>query len=188
MSEQTVKKMLWIVPIGFVILFCIFSIASGSANIGIRSFAVDSKDILYVGTYNHIEVYEQGKMIHTISPQTSRGYVFTITENDTILLSTGDVVYLISTDGNEIETLKEHAGGVYTELQFHKNEFTSKNYDVYTLKNKFGRTKIVKNDTETVYKISVFSFIVKILLYISTAGILLLVLHILLLPKRQKKG
>ena len=186
--ETKIKRLILIIPLALIIIFCIFSIASGSADIQIKSFAVDSAERMYVGTESRIDVFDQGVHVFSISPQTSRGYMFTITEDDTILLSTGTIVYSMELDGKVIGSWDDKASGVYNNLQKSRSGFISKNNDIYTKKNTFGRTKIVKNDDITVYEITVFSYIVKLLFYGSSAGMLLLIFNLLSINRRKQKG
>ena len=85
----------------FCILFaCLMMVITGTATLSISGFAVDSSDRLYVGMQKEICVYENGTIIDRLSPHTSRTYIFTITEDDTILLSTSTTIYVMDLKGN----------------------------------------------------------------------------------------
>ena len=97
---------------------------TGTVQLSISSFAVDSKDRLYVGTTKEISIYEHGEMVGSINPKTSRTYRFTITEEDTILLSTSDKIYIMDLEGNVLETKEDLGADVYNQLSYKKKTFS----------------------------------------------------------------
>lgn len=170
MIDHKMKKQLIICFISVSILFlCIISKLTGLTDSDVKCFAVDSNDRIYVGKSEKILVYDNGIAVNCLNPQTSRGYMFTITEDDHILLSTANTVYSMDLEGNILDTWKDSASSVYTEIQFNKNCFESKNSDVYSLKYRLGWTRILKNNCEVVYKITTLSFVVKIILELAVA-------------------
>lgn len=164
---------------GTVVLFIVLMINLGFVTLGVKSFAVDSLGRMYIGKSSKIEVYEKNQLVNSFSAQTSRSFVFTILENDEILLSTGTIAYLMDIDGNVIDSWGDTTAKVYNNIQFKKNEFISSNGDVYRIKSKLGWTKIVKNNGEVVYKITLFSFIVKIVFVITVVMFVWFILFIL---------
>lgn len=167
-ETKKINKLMIVCPIfGFIMLFCVFSIISGKANLGISSFAVDSLDRVYIGTSQQIEVYEGGILKYTINPQTSKSYVFTILDDDTILLSTATTVYSMDLSGNILDSWEDRATETYHRISKNKNKFMLENGDEYKLKGWAGWTRIVKNGETVVYRITVFSFAVKLILYIT---------------------
>ena len=89
-DNMKIPKLVFIyVFIAFLALTSCYVIDSKhSVTISYNGFGIDSTGILYVGKNSAIEKIKDGKVIETLSPQTSRGYAFTIKNDDTILLST----------------------------------------------------------------------------------------------------
>ena len=163
---------------------CLLLVITGTVQLSISSFAVDSKDRLYVGTTKEISIYEHGEMVGSINPKTSRTYRFTITEEDTILLSTSDKIYIMDLEGNVLETKEDLGADVYNQLSYKKKKFTSPNGDVYKLHN-LGRSKITKNDTEVVFQMSGLSATIK---YILFAAFIMLFLYLVAMLTRRSKA
>ena len=165
MDEQVLKYfLLFILVISIIMIPCLILIIGGHATLSIAGFAVDESGRLYVGTASEIQIYENNELVGTLSPKTSRSYAFTIKDNK-LLLSTASQVYLMDLDGNVLETKEDLGASTFNQLQRQRKRFVSDN-DTYRLKNTWGRAKIVKNDSEIVYQISIASVIVKALLVI----------------------
>ena len=60
---------------------------------------------------------------------------------------------------------------MYNKIQYNKRKFYSHNGDEYKLVGELGRTRIVKNGGETVFKISLLSFFVKILIAVCAVAL-----------------
>ena len=144
-----------------IVFSCLFLLISGNVNLFVSGFAVDSQDRLYVGKENRIDVYENGNVLYSINPRTSKSYTFTIT-NDTIVLSTASTVYHLDLEGQEISSYEDKGADTYNQINYHKRKFTSPKGDEYKLVSFLGRTKIVKNKTSVVYQLSLLSFAVKL--------------------------
>lgn len=169
MSER--KRFIKLIPLfsllGVVMLTCVLLIVSGIANPFISSFAVDSEERLYIGLQGRIEVYDGNSKISTINPKTSRSYVFTILEDDTILLSTSTTVYSMELNGNILDSWEDHGAQTYNDIQYSNLQYISRTGDRYTLDGILGWSRITKNDTVVMYSISVISFLVKVMLLAS---------------------
>lgn len=135
--------------LGALMAFSLFSVATGRADIVISGIAADSDGRVYVGCDKGIEIYEKSELIRRISIPTSRGYKFTIV-NDRIILSDGDYIYTINSNGEilstQTDTYGNHVRAGYT--------FKAENGDIYRVKSFLFRTKIIKNDNTVVYRIS----------------------------------
>jgi hypothetical protein len=162
----------------FVIFPCLLLILTGVATPFIDCFSVDHLDRLYIGAESEIRVYEDGKQIKSIGPQTSKSYMFTIQEDNTILLSTATEVYTMDLDGNILSVREDPGADMFNQLQYRKRIFVSKNKDTYRLKNYFTWTSIEKNGAEVVYKISGVSFAVKVVIVSSIMLIIALTIRI----------
>jgi len=158
------------IPMTCVVVFCLLLLITGKATPFISGFAIDKNDWIYVGEETEICVYENDVLIRTINPQTSRAYAFTIAD-DQILLSTASIFYIMDLDGNILDAQDDPGAHMYNQLQYSKRKFISHSGDIYKLKGQMGWTRIVKYDTQTVYRISLLSFLVKILLALSLLAI-----------------
>lgn len=164
MEGSRIKAYFLIVMPWVAILFvCVFLIITNTVTLSIASYAVDHDDNLYVGTTGKIDVYEGDKQIAQLSALTSKSYVFTI-KNGTIQLADSVNVYTMDLSGNVIDERKDPGSETFYQIQRNSKSFVSSNGDRYCIQNRLGRTRIVKNDSETVYQISVLSVVVKILL------------------------
>ena len=171
---------IWVVGLVSMIL-----LMTGTVSPFIECFAVDDQNRLYVGTISEIQVYDKDKHIKSISPQTSKSYMFTISDDNTILLSTANTVYSMDLDGNILSTSDDNATDIYNQIQYKKYKYTASNGNTYKLVSPFGFSRIVKNGSEVVYHISVFSFVIKILLYLTFLGVFFIIISNVL--KQNKK-
>lgn len=167
---------------GLVVITCIFMIISGTVTLSISSFAVDSRDRLYIGTENKINIYQDGEIIHTIESPTSRSYVFTI-EKDEIVLATPSTVYRMNLEGDIAGEQEDPSAGEYNRLQW-KKAFVSRSGDSYK-KVGFLLTRIIKNDNQVVYQVSTLSVVVKLILAICFIALFSTPVY---LYKKQEKG
>lgn len=180
MSNTNVVKVFFATAVvGLIGLICILLIICGAATPFVQCFSVDQQERIYVGLNGKIEVYEHGKCIESFSPQTSRAYVFTILEDDSILLSTPSMVYSMDLHGNVLDSWKEDGTDTFNQLQYKRNRFTSLDGSQFRLKGNLGWTRIIKNNTDVVYRIPVFSFAVKLILYLWAISLIALVVYVL---------
>lgn len=146
---------------GILLFVCLMLIITGVANPTIPSFAVDQSGKLYIATTRRIEVYDNGTLVKSISPRTSRAYQFTIQPNNTILIATPTKVYNMDLDGTVLSSYEEKNADTYNQLSYRRKQFNSPNGDTYEMRGILGWTKIIKNDADMVYSISLISFAVK---------------------------
>lgn len=135
--------------LGALMAFSLFSVATGKADIVISGIATDSDGRVYVGCDKGIEIYDQSELVRKMSIPTSRGYKFTIV-NDRIILSDGDYIYTINSNGEILGTQTDS----YENHVRSGNTFKAVNGDIYRVKSFLFRTKIIKNDNTVVYRIS----------------------------------
>jgi len=144
---------------------CMLLIVSQTVSISFKGFAVDSSGKLYIGKEEWIDVYENDELVNKITTMTSRGYVFTIQEDDTILLASGTtILHIIDLNGNIIDEKKADSVQTFYSLS-RKKEFVAKNGNRYFLEKSWGRIKILKVDenvTEIIYKMPLLDYITKI--------------------------
>lgn len=172
----------------FFSLFTVFiGIESGMATISYNGIAVDSEGRLYIGAEHEIAVYEEGKKILSISPHTSRAYLFTI-ENDQILLSTSSVVYQMDLEGNVLLEWEDEGTKTYNRLQKVRKYFVAENGKEYQMKN-FFRPACVECNGEVIFVESIGSFIVRSLFWLVVTSLVFLFPYCIhIWYKRIKKG
>jgi len=171
MEKRFFKIAPYIVIVGIFYMVSVFSIIAGAANIGIPCFSVDSSERLYIGLSGKILVYDEGTQIASISPKTSRTYMFEVQSDDTIILSTSTTVYLLDLDGNVIDSWDDTGCNTYRDLQRGKRHQSSENGTQYSIKSPLGWTRIVRDGNELVYRISIYSYVMKLLLFISVPAL-----------------
>ena len=173
MKSKTVMTKEFIIHVNLLFVMVATSLIllfSGVAIPFVECFAVDDQDNIYISGYSKIYVYEGKNRIRTLSAQTSSGYMFTIKEDNTILLSTASKVYSMDLYGNILSSNPDPSCDTYNQIQYRKNRFTTQIGDTYKIVSSLGWTRIVKNGTTVVYRISSISFIIKIMLYISSCA------------------
>ena len=125
----------------FVMLISISLIGSGTVVTSYEGFALDSNENLYLGEYGKINVYKEGSLLYSVDAHTSRAYAFTI-QNDEILISTAETVYITDLSGNVINSYKDTDTSLFNELKSNKDSF-SLNGSTYKMQKNFGRSRIV---------------------------------------------
>ena len=122
-------------------LISISLIGSGTVVTSYEGFALDSNENLYLGEYGKINVYKEGSLLYSVDAHTSRAYAFTI-QNDEILISTAETVYITDLSGNVINSYKDTDTSLFNELKSNKDSF-SLNGSTYKMQKNFGRSRIV---------------------------------------------
>ena len=153
---------------GILLFFiCIPLHIFGVVSVSFHGFGVDSSGRMYIGEDGKIVVFENGQAVDTIDKYTDRGYVFTITEEDTLLLSTASFVYEMDISGSDIiEKYADEGTKTYNALNRNKYEFITKDGQHYSAKNILGFLTIYKGET-LVYHMPLFAYFVMILTVIS---------------------
>ena len=166
MNIMIKRLMIFCFVICSVMFPCLYLIISGSANLFIDSFAIDSYDRLYIGKAGKIDVYENGNFQYSIDICASENYAFTITDDNHIILATLHNVYTLTLQGDEVSVSDDPSSDMYDKLKSKNHIFQTQNGNTYKRVCYLGRTKILKNDHDVVYRIDLMSFVVKML----TAG------------------
>ena len=98
------KKLFWIylIAVAPFYIICFLLILTGKVTIQYQGFGIDSNEVVYVGKQRQIQKIYNNNVVATINPRTSRGYAFTVQNNDTILLSTSSTVYTLNLEGEVI--------------------------------------------------------------------------------------
>ena len=163
----------------FIIVF------SGYVCVDYKGFAVDKEDNLYIGTPSLIKVYSQnGYILRSFSPKTSRGYDFTIKDGEVVLIDKGDKQYALDLYGNYLQEVTDD------DLRIsNSNEFVSESGNVYKVTNRLFRTTIwtVEGNFERlVFKMPIRDYIVKLLDMISDV-VLFVSICVLILKHRERR-
>lgn len=161
------RKVLIFAPItGVIIGVCLILLFSGTVYLSLNGFAVDKDGLLYIGKENGIAVMDNGTLHHTVTVPTSRGYFFTITEGNTILLSDASIVYTMDLTGQILSRKEDVNAAIYTRLQF-QSTYTAADGSVYILKRPMGRIQI-SHDQEVLYKMPSLDYGVALLLVLTS--------------------
>ena len=151
----------------------------------INSFGVDKAGRIYVGDQNDIRVYEDGKLVDRIRlGMMGDAYGFTVNSDDHILMATTSNIYIMDLAGNTLEK-QENVGSEMLKKLEHQRRFVSESGDEYRLVGYLGWSRIVKNETETVFKISFLSFAYKLMIPLGVVGF---VLYLAFAVKSHRNG
>lgn len=159
-----IPRLLFIyVPIVFLVFMVsgIF-LSTGNVCFFLSGFAVDGAGDVYIGTNQEIEVYRENEKIRSISPGTSRAYAFGI-QDDQLVISTGVNVYITDLEGRVLSEEKDDDTETFNKLQRYSKTGQDKDGNVYVLKEHMGRYTVMKNETETVYRMPLFDVVLKYL-------------------------
>jgi len=154
----------WPIMLAFMI-----ATISGTVCISYHGFAIDDDKNLYLGKDSVIQVIgHNGEIVREINPNTSRGYHFTIVEDNTLKISTGDYLYTTDLSGKvdskkEIFDYKDDAF-----IRESKHRFVASDGTEYVMKNHLFRTMIYRldgNQNTVIYKMPVLDYIAKLSFY-----------------------
>lgn len=175
MDDVYIKMLPAILAFIVVIGACTILFGSGAVRPFVSCYAVDSQGRIYVGEGEEIAIYENQEKVGSINVRTSRGYSFII-QNDVFLLSKGNYIYrldfkkqtdpVVRADVDLWEQL-ERTYDLQKRISFGEKKYSTPNGDTYELRSLMFWTNIRMNDDVTVYQITAFSFVVKLILYIS---------------------
>ena len=172
-----------------IMLICIILLVSGNVSLSTYSFALDSAGKLYVGKESKLEVYSNETLIMTIFPMTTKGYLFTIKNDDTILLSDASTVYIMDLTGTVLSQREDRFSETFSTLDNSKKTFVTKNGHNYQKRSIWGRDVIVHvfgNDEIVIYRMPLLDYIVKILFWLLLMSGFIIAPIILLQWKRMK--
>lgn len=82
-----------------IVMTLILLLISGTVKLGCKGICIDDDGRIYVGLTEEIRVFEEdGSFLRSISPKTSKGYVFSV-ENDRLLVDAAATSYVMDLDG-----------------------------------------------------------------------------------------
>ncbi|MBQ3888451.1 MAG: hypothetical protein II738_01765 [Clostridia bacterium] len=114
-------------------------------------FGVDSQGIVYLGANGIIVKFYQNEEIGSLDPQTTRGYRFTVLDDDTVLLSDWEIVYHLDSNGSILNKKPDQGGEVFRGLENH-GTFQSAQGTKYTFSKKFGIVSVTNETGAVVYE------------------------------------
>lgn len=152
-----------------IALFILLLLASDCITLFIPNFGVDANDRLYIGENKSIRIFQSGVEIGNIRLN-STNYAFAVTE-DIILLAYPSRTQILDIEGNVLNETKDPNAETYAQIRSTGRTVVSPNGDKYQKRASLGWTQIVKNDSEVVYKISMLSFVAKILMWLVTLSL-----------------
>lgn len=164
---------IYMMILGPLMFFCMSMLMLEKANISYYGFAIDSDGNIYLGKSSTIQVVDRSGMeIRSIRSMTSRGYNFTIID-DQIYLDTAAHYYIMDLYGN---ILDEGEGTEENESRFPKinslgfidaSRFTDSAGNRYIMRTRFLRTVIYQYHdgirTE-IYQMPLFDYFTRLLL------------------------
>lgn len=125
--------------------FMIYGFGSGMLPLWDHGLAADSDGNVYVGSTMYIHVYSpEGEFLNELDAQTSRGYSFTIL-NDELHIAHSDKVSVLDLQGNLLRMEN------YDLLSWHwvsDDYFTAENGTQYKLVNHLGRKAVMMNTAD----------------------------------------
>lgn len=162
-----------------IVVICLFFIISGNVNIFYNGFALDNGNNIYLGKNSSIYVMNQnGEFKQNISAMTSRGYSFTISNENQILISTGDYLYTISLLGEVIEKKTINNYKEDPLININKSEYIDSNGKKYVMKNELFRTRIYRiedNEKIMVYQMPILDYVIKLFFYAFLLSVFIIV-------------
>ena len=178
MNKQMKYLAAFVIPHACIINFFLLTIFLNLAAPFVSGYGVDSVGRIYVGENKTINIYHDGENVGSMELKSSN-YEFTVGLDDTIIVAYPSIVYRMDVSGNILEIVKDTNAHTYRQIQSNGREICTANGDRYKLVGEFGWTRIIKNDSEVVYRISDFSFAIKCLMIVCAIsmyinGILLL--------------
>lgn len=173
--------------VGLIMATCFILMITGAVSASYHGFAVDSKGVLYIGKDTQIEKYVDHKLISAIrSPLTSRGYMFTIVDGDTIKLTTSSNVYSMDLTGEVLAEEDELESSLYNQQYWHGRRFTTANGKAYVQSAPLGRYQIKDETGTVVYRMPALDYAVVLGLIISMISLFACVPVIVTMPNRRK--
>ena len=170
MKDQLKNLAVFAIPHSIVMIFCLIMVFSGLASPFINSFAVDNAGLLYVGEGKMIRIYHNGVQVDALD-MTTDTYVFTINSSNELIVAYPSTVYRMDRAGNVLEKQDDPISETYQQIRNAGKTVTTVSGDEYRKISEFGWSRIIKNGTDEVYRLSVLSFVVKLLLVLCGASL-----------------
>lgn len=183
---KLVKKLQGLFPLGVLFLIVFFIMAqTKTGSIDFCGFGVDSNNLLYVGRFHTIEVYDDGTQVNAIPSPLNRGWYFSVTHDDQILVTNGHYLYTLDLNGNILQIGEDYHSQLAYKIQ--RSKSTTDNLgNTYKLKSFLGYKWITLNG-KIVYKVPFADVITKLSYVVSFASLLIGIIAITVCEKARKK-
>ena len=169
--KQYMKQLaLFALPHALIMIFCLLMIFHGFAAPFINGFAFDAQENLYVGEGKTLRIFQDGVHVGKIDMK-SDTYAFTINSTNELIVAYPSTVYRMDTTGNILEMWEDPVAETYQKIRNRGAIVTLPNGNEYRKISEFGWTRIMKNGTEEVYRLSILSFVVKLLLFLCAVSL-----------------
>jgi len=163
MDKRIKRLIVFTIPHVLIMGLCLLMILTGLATPFISTFALDMQGNLYVGEGKMLRIYHNGVLLREIEME-DYDYAFTINSNNELVVSYTSTVCRMDTSGKILDEWEDHNAKTYQELRRTGTNLTMPNGDKYRKVSELGWTRILRNGTEEIYRLSVFSFIIKLLM------------------------
>ena len=160
------------IPHALIVYFCLIAIFLNLASPFLNGFAVDSTGRVYVGENKYINVYESCVKVGCIELEDAT-FRFSIDENDHILVAYTSEVCFLDLSGKVLERQEDAYAHTFNKIQLHNLRSVTVGDNHYKKVSVLGWTRVVRNNTEVVYELSVLSFVVKMLLFVCPISMLI---------------
>ena len=162
--KQYLLLAVFTIPMSCIVMVMLVLLMQGSYTTGYSGFGIDSHGILYVGTDSGIKKYQNGEVIGSVYPQTTRGYSFTVQSDDTLLLSISEKFITMDLDGNVLN-MKDYEDDYHlrSEIEKSKRVFVDQKGSVYKVKLPFLRTTVYDQDGKIVFQMPVLDYVMRML-------------------------
>ena len=173
-----VFAVLWVIELVIMIL-----LLSGTVRVECMGIRIDPAGNIYVGLTEEIRVFDKsGQLLRTISPKTSKNYVFHV-DGDKLLLDSASSHYVMDLNGTVLEERS------YSELPSYMQtpeKITVKGATYYFHCGFYYRVTIEEHGEKTVaVQMPTLDLIVKIAFFVMIAAIFVFVLTLLRKLKKQ---
>lgn len=173
-----VFAVLWVIELVIMIL-----LLSGTVRVECMGIRIDRAGNIYVGLTEEIRVFDKsGQLLRTISPKTSKNYVFHV-DGDKLLLDSASSHYVMDLNGAVLEERS------YSELPSYMQtpeKITVKGATYYFHCGFYYRVTIEEHGEKTVaVQMPTLDLIVKIAFFVMIAAIFVFVLTLLRKLKKQ---
>lgn len=191
-AKTTIALVVVGVCLGLLQLTQILLSAGGVIHDGwILDFAVDSEENIYIGTMKRIDVYQDGVLLCSIKPYTSKPYRFAIENDQIILCIAGD------TNGRLFDLEGKELGQKELTYDEEKNVENRKSLTVngheYKFSGNWGLTPyVITRDGAEVYRMSALDYVFNAFPYwclwvcLSLAAVMLILLKVSELQAQSK--
>jgi hypothetical protein len=171
MRKAMKRLAVFVIPHALVLWFCLITVFLNLASPFLNGFAVDSTGRVYVGENETINIYEDSVKVGSIELE-GPNYEFTVDQNNRVVVAYTSEVCLLDSSGIVLETKEDPGMDTFYEIHNKRSASVTVGGDRYKKEGALGWTRIIRNGTEVVYRLSVLSFTVKMLLILCTVSML----------------